>query len=290
MTWRGVLAVVAGLLLIMPLALLWGILSAPGLQSTAASTGAVPVLSAEQRRRLTTYRHECETTADCESPLACLVDDRAARRHCIDSNCRTDVDCSEGFVCRSLSAESPDGKPHVRLCVAYGGQAEGQPCSKIPHSQRQACQPGLLCYGWCGRPCRLEEPASCPAGFACQEGINGPACLPDCESQPCPEGQQCVHMRQGVSVCAIVSGLDCTRTPCPEAHHCNINRSVRGTVTRVGMECVRDCGEGSPPCPEGEVCDSGGCYRVCHPSHAEVCGAGRKCGFYGDRWLCSPVY
>lgn len=84
----GVVGAVAnGLFLAAPLALLWSALFLPKLEPAPTSSAVVPVLPREQRRHLTMYQHECETTSGCEPPLACLVDKRVSRRHCVDSNC-----------------------------------------------------------------------------------------------------------------------------------------------------------------------------------------------------------
>jgi hypothetical protein len=291
MRWRTPLAVLLGLLL--PLPLVWVLLrttpDAGGLGAPIPRT--IPMLPLEERRGLTTYERPCQSREDCEAPLECFLNTRSMERYCTDSTCMTDAHCPEGFVCRAM----PLGRegPAIRLCTLEGTRQEGEACDALPRTPREGCERGLLCQGWCGRPCRRDEPTSCPVGFFCAEGPNGSSCLPSCEGRSCPEGQQCVSLgKRGVSVCARVHGEDCQRTSsCPDGQQCLVNHAPH-RPGEVWMRCAARCGGDEPPCPEGLVCHVFRCRQPCEPELPDACGPHHHCHRDADSepWLCRPDY
>ncbi len=193
MNWRRVLPVLLGLL--MPLPLVW--LGFIALSGTGAQVPLprgktlVPMLSPEERLRLSTYERDCETDADCEPQLRCSYDVGTARDYCTDSKCTEDEQCPYGFTCVPLEAEND--KDLVRVCSLLGVRKEGELCELPPSKREDGCAQGLFCQGFCGRPCWMDGP-ECPEGFFCHEGSNGSSCLPSCEGRACPEGQRCVAL------------------------------------------------------------------------------------------------
>jgi hypothetical protein len=287
MRWRTPLAVVLGLLLLLPLA--WALHTAllGGLRP-APEAKVIPMLSPGERQRLLTYERPCSGRKDCEPPLACFFNERAMWRYCTDSRCMTDQQCSEDMVCRTV--ETSRAGPHIRHCTLVGGRKEGEPCSDMSSSREAACERGLLCQGdRCGRPCRVEEPGSCPEGFFCREGLNGPSCLPTCEGRACPEGEACVQFDEGVSVCARVHGQNCQQTPCPGEQKCSVQRSFDRPREAWGT-CLIPCGADTPSCPEGFVCRMSYCRKTCEPAVPGVCGPHYKCHRYSEKnpWTCTP--
>lgn len=234
MRWRTPLIVILGLLL--PVPLVWLLHTAvAGESPSAPAPRTIPMLSLEERRSLLTYERACQEPGDCESPLTCFFNPRRGERYCTDSTCMTDAQCPEGFACRAL-ALGREG-PSLRLCALVGMRKEGEACHSLPQTPREGCEQGLVCPGWCGRPRRLDEPASCPEGFFCKEGPNGVSCLPTCTGPSCPEGQRCVRVGERTSVCCHV--FRC-RQPCdPEApgscgpfHHCHRSSESEPWVCR----------------------------------------------------------
>lgn len=290
MNWRLSGGILGGLLLSLPLVLL--IASAMRQRPhTPVPEDArfVPVLSHEERARLQTYHHECRDSP-CEPPLACLSDSRVMRAYCTDSACETDAQCPAGFTCVPL--RTAQYGPLVRDCIALGVRKEGESCSATPWDQEVACAPGLRCAErWCGRPCSLEEPASCPDGFFCADVFPGPTCRPTCEGRACPDSQQCMRDTADASVCAVRYGPDCQRVPCPEGRKCEalFPTSRQGSVW---TECFPECGEGRPPCPEGLICDMSSCLKPCEPNGPDVCDPAFRCQRFAPSqpWACRPDY
>ncbi|MDY7233258.1 hypothetical protein [Hyalangium rubrum] len=247
-----------------------------------------PMLLARQRTLLRTYHRECARATDCEAPLGCLGSARARKHFCTDSQCTQDVHCPEGLTCQPLPTVG--GGPHVRYCVPQGVRKEGEPCIGLPPDQDSACAPGLACSaGWCGRPCLLDAPSSCPAGFFCADAPPGPMCRPTCEGRTCPKGQHCIQDGQGASVCAVVHGQNCQQSPCAEGRECLTTFSAKPQV-EVWMACFPECGKSSPACPEGLVCDRAQCRKPCQPDTPHVCEPGYRCLRHSDAqpWLCRP--
>ncbi len=288
MRWRTLLAVSLGLLF--PVPLVWLIhTAASGENPSAPGPRTIPMLSLEERRSLLTYERPCQKPEDCEPPLACFFNPRRRERYCTDTTCMTDSQCPEGFACRAL-ALGREG-PFLRLCALVGMRREGEACHALPETPREGCEQGLVCQGWCGRPCRLDEPASCPEGFFCEEGPRGASCLPTCDGRSCPEGQRCVRVGERTSVCARLHGEDCQQTPCPEQQRCLVDY----TPQRPGeawMRCVARCGENERPCPEGLVCHVFRCRQLCDPEVPGVCGPFHHCHRLSETepWVCRPDY
>lgn len=243
------------------------------------------MLSDPERRQLLTYGRRCQEPGDCAPPLGCLSPISGGESLCLASNCMTDLQCPEGFTCETLHPRG--GAPLLRRCVLEGTAREGQPCIERSNARVDVCARGLVCNVYCGRPCLMEDPSSCPKGFFCGKGPNGLSCLPTCEGQGCQEGRQCVRFNSGLSTCAKVRGYNCQESACAEGQRC-VKMTSSGDREAVWMECVTPCDE-STPCPTGSLCDFGACRKPCRPDTADTCGPGLKCTEDPDnnRWLCS---
>jgi hypothetical protein len=286
MRWRAPFIVLLILLLLLPLA--WVIHVALLVGGTSPPDAKIaPVLSPDERRRLMTYERACDGSGECEPPLGCFFNTQLLHKYCTDSRCKTDQDCQEGTVC--LTFRSVKGGPRVRYCSREGLRKEGEPCIDVYDAREAGCIRELLCQSRrCGRPCRLEEPASCPEGFFCRKGPDGPSCLPTCEGRACPDGRQCVQFEEGVSVCAEVHGRNCQRTPCPGEQKCSVRDSFEHPK-EVWMTCLIPCGGGNSSCPEGFICQSQYCRKSCDPGIPEACGPHYKCHRYKTGpWTCYP--
>ncbi len=290
-TWRALLGAVVGVLLPVPLLLLIGSVRHEGPRALAPEDPRVsPMLSFEERMNRVTYHSHCAKPADCEPPMGCLADPRITSHYCTDSECETDAQCPERSVCRVLTTMR--GGPRVRFCIPVGLREEGERCLDPPPDRGYACGAGLLCgEGWCGRPCRKEEPTSCAQGFFCADIAPEPVCLPSCEERGCPEGQHCIDTgRDGVSVCAVVHGTNCQQSPCPEGQECR-HAILSKHPGEAWMQCIQRCGRpGRPACPEGLVCHRYKCQQPCDPQASGTCGTGYRCA--RDKpdapWLCAP--
>jgi hypothetical protein len=295
MRWRVLLGALLGFILPVPLALLLGSVRQEWTMPRPPAPPGVrvsPMLSREERAHLTSYRRECLRNSDCESPLGCYTDLRRRNNWCIDSECLTDRQCPDGLVCQSLATANKGLL--VRRCVPLGPRQEGEKCLPLSSDRESACGPGLVCggeQGFCGRPCQKDDAASCPEGFFCGDVEPEPICLPSCEKRGCPEGQRCLHFKEGASSCDVVYGPDCQSTPCPEGQKCDVMPDPR-FPGKVWTECIQSCGRDRPPCPEGLVCDRYHCITPCDPSGPNPCAQGYHC----DRravnlpWSCQPDY
>ncbi|KFA93023.1 hypothetical protein [Archangium violaceum] len=238
MKWRAAAALVGTLLLPVPLVAVFAShwrASVPQPVPHLAKA-VVPMLSLDQRRERPTWRKSCHRSTDCDPPLACLFDTNVAGLYCTDSECTTDSQCREGFVCRTVETL---GGELLKRCALEGNRREGEGCSPQSKKYASACAPGLLCNEWCGRSCQPDEPESCPEGFFCprEGGPEGPSCLPTCEARGCPPDQACIRFDQGVSVCSVVHGTNCQQSPCPETQRCEvIARPAKPGAVR--MRCV----------------------------------------------------
>lgn len=285
------LGVGAAILLFLPVAVLLGSVLYPRPRVELLGGRLLsPVLDVEARTSLQTYRRNCAHNSDCEPPLGCVADSRVWISYCTDSQCRTDGQCPEGSVCRAVTTRGEG--PLVRFCVPLGPRKEGERCSPLPRKQGHACGPGLLCggtKGWCGRPCQPEDAASCPRGFFCADLAPAPLCLPTCEAERCPAGQQCIRYEEGVSACAVVYGRNCQQSACPPDQRCQMRDGITAPG-KLWMDCVQTCGEGQPECPAGSICSMGTCSRTCEPESAGGCGADFKCKQLGPEkpWVCAP--
>jgi hypothetical protein len=242
------------------------------------SSEIVPSLSFEERRKLLTFEQLCKKPEDCEAPLGCLGGFQDDKALCLDSDCTSDLQCEEGFACHAL--RTLDRRRFIRTCVPAGKRVEGQACDKGLVLVDWACARGLRCHGFCGRSCIPGVPLMCPTGSFCHDSIDGASCQPTCEETGCPQGQQCIVMGEGLSICGLVLGQQCQQHPCAEGQECDLGYpgilEGRNPVA-VSMECVQRCGDGKPPCPADAVCFSGTCRQSCDPTVANVCGPDRRC-------------
>jgi hypothetical protein len=287
MNWRLMGGILGGLLLVAPLALL---LASTTFQlpraHSAGDARLSPVLTEEERRQLMTYGRDCVHRADCDAPLGCLPNTRARRTYCTDSQCETDAQCPERFSCVPL--HTVEEGPLVRFCIPAGVRKEGESCIEVPRTQEYACEPGLRCAdGWCGRPCQLDNPASCPDGLRCTDFSPGPTCRPTCEGRTCPPGKACIRDPSGASVCAVVYGFDCQDMPCPSGKECSA-LFASSRPGRVWMSCVPECSKESPLCPQGRICTQGSCLKPCEPNGPNVCEEGFRCYRFVESqpWAC----
>ncbi len=279
MNWRAVLPILAGMLLPLPLVLLLSGVLKPELPELESSGKRIsPVLTSEERERLMTYRRDCGKGQPCEPPLGCVMEARARRHYCTDSQCSEDVPCPEGQVCRKLATVG-DG-PVVRLCVPVGLRQEGESCTDLPSTREGACAPGLICGGvrksWCARPCRKDDAVTCPEGFFCASTAPEPVCFPTCEKRGCPAGQQCIQHEEGASACAEIYGPSCQQTPCPRGGECEVTYRLE-RPGKIWLECAERCGEGYPPCAAGLICDAWLCRAPCDPQEPRQCIEGYVC-------------
>ncbi|WP_309891638.1 hypothetical protein [Archangium sp.] len=296
-TWRSALAGVLALLMALPLG--WLLYLSMFRQGTnmhgTQGKAPVPMLSPEERRSLLTYERSCKSDADCELPLRCFFSTRALSRYCSDSKCVTDMQCQEGFACRTQTTLE-NGDP-IRVCSLVGVREEGEQCTAHASSRDNACGPGLRCNSRCGRPCKVEAPSSCPEGFFCHDGpAEGPSCLPTCEGRTCAEGQRCVALDRPslkgrhASICATVYGQDCTQNPCPQDQFC-LQQTHPQPADAVWMQCTLGCGTNPQLCPEGTVCHQYRCHKSCAPEDPSSCEPGFACHRKTPKepWRCVPA-
>ncbi|ADO75756.1 uncharacterized protein STAUR_8001 [Stigmatella aurantiaca DW4/3-1] len=289
--WPMVLGVGVAVLLPLPFAILWNTLLRPPHSTPAPHERRIsPVLDAQERARLETYHRGCKQSADCEPPLGCLVDGRVGQIYCADSQCTTDLECPEGLACRNIATRGAG--PWVRLCIPVGSRPLGARCNDTPVSASTACGPGLQCsgkQGWCSKSCRPDSLEDCPSGFFCDKTTPEPLCIPACEAQGCPSGQQCIQYGRGASACASVYGRNCQQDTCPKDQQCKVLDDT-GPVGKIWMDCINECRPGSDPCPNGLTCAITLCRRPCDPQDAKACGPDFRCDPYqpGSPWLCEP--
>jgi hypothetical protein len=280
MKGRTLLALAAGLLLVVPLIVL--LLSRDWAPARVEGWRLLPMLSLEERVATATFMRACWKSEQCEPPFVCFSDSRTGSRTCAGSTCVSDAHCSEGHACRSIPVDpelTGGERVALRLCSPVGERKEGEPCVRLARLRDRewawGCGPGLVCAGsgWCGRRCEPGTEGNCPEGFSCTAGDpEGPTCLPTCEEHGCPEGRRCVRHEGGVSVCAEVHGEDCQRTPCPEGQACEVVAPMY-RPGEVWMQCLQPCGrEGDAECPRGRLCESGRCRSMCDADDPEDCG------------------
>lgn len=277
MKWRARLAILLGVLLLVPLMWASSWLLLGGLDGFVVAhkeqSRLVPMLPPDETRRLLTFERSCEKNEDCDAPLACLRGQLMLKSACMASTCATDADCSQGLSCYSIAA----GERVVHLCGAPGEVAEGKLCMELPISRSMACAPGLVCtHKRCRRPCQLPESRGCPEGECCHAAdVKGAVCVPTCEGRPCAEGQRCVALDHGVSICARVHGPDCQLESCPAGQECEV--VARESRNEVRMRCLLACDFQSQPCPEGFSCIRGHCIQQCSSDAPGTCGPREKC-------------
>lgn len=235
----------------------------------------------------------CRTDGDCPAGQGCVANRQTRRMECMSSECEEDMHCFPGFVCRAVTTGTT-GPQVIRRCVPEGQRREGEHCDAEPLSPLGSCGEGLVCLaGVCGVRCRVEDPASCPAGYSCEESLNGPGCYPDCRKLGCPEGQRCKDLGGGEFQCLASVRGDCPESPCGEGERCN-SRFPRGHGV---FWCARVCNPmRADSCHEGELCGMGSatvstCYRKCDPMDLGSCGEGWTCTSVSEdmrQWGCMP--
>ena len=241
----------------------------PGTALRASQAGAPPPLLG------------CEISLDCPSGTACIRDHETGEVRCLGSNCTADHHCPEGYVCRVLPSD-PTG-PRIQRCVLAGRLGEGESCQRLPRSPREACETGLICnYFFCGRPCKVEDPGSCPSGYRCHPSNDEtPSCVPTCEQARCPQGRECVRLPNELAICGVLKTPSCVEAACPNGEECH----ARIQRDSVFMGCARPCDPANArSCPEGWVCGeraSGSyCYRPCR--EPKDCQGGSVCDWADD--------
>lgn len=284
MKWNVGWAALLGAFLPVPLVLVLVVFE-HGAREARVPKNISPVLSYEERLQRVTFMRRCEKSTDCEPPLGCWKHRRLAEPVCVDSDCVTDEQCEQGYTCQALKTEGQG--PIVRLCMRDGVRQEGEQCLDLPHSKEEACAPGLRCFrGWCGRPCLMENPGLCPAGFFCADDVAGAVCLPRCDAQSCPGGKQCVRFDKAgvpsISACVVVHGPQCQQTPCPEGQECILSQTMDKELEvsrpdEVWMTCRQRCGKNGPACPAGFTCFLKSCRRLCEPNEPGTCGPQERC-------------
>lgn len=248
-------------------------------------SGGAASLSRSQLWSLPTYHRHCFSAADCEPPLSCIPDSRAQGYRCLGTECQVDAQCAVGEACREVAGRGPN----VRLCLVEGERKEGERCEDFPLWSREACKSGLVCNElFCGRPCRLEDPASCPEGYTCLANQTlESSCVPTCLSRGCPDGGRCIRIENDFSICGTVDEEeDCEKHPCPPGQECA--RAVVRHSDRVAMWCRYGCNE-KKACPSGLVCYYTTCRVPCG-ADAGTCGSDEECVEYPDDRvaLCTP--
>jgi hypothetical protein len=245
---------------------------------------ALPLVPANQARALPSYGSPCLQPEACAPPLGCLEIGETGRGICLNTECETNADCNPGEYCRTL-ATMGNGPPLRGCDLREGERFAGEPCDKgLTVATTDRCAPGLLCNrGWCGQPCSLGEDAGCPAGFFCQQGLDGPSCVPTCEAQGCPQGLQCAREAGGISVCAQLRGNECSSGACPEGSRCTFTHlSSVDAGLALRLECIPSCGQREPACPSGRACIASRCLRTCDPQGPDTCYAEERCIYRVD--------
>jgi hypothetical protein len=283
-----VLALLMGLVAL-PLALIIGAALRPSLP---ANQQALPLFPASQARALPSYGSPCLRLEECDQPLGCVEAGTPGRGFCMNTECETDAQCEAGESCRTF--RTLGGGSPVRRCDALEGERQaGESCAPFLTYTDFRCVQGLLCNrGWCGHPCRLEESSDCPEGFFCQQGLEGPSCVPTCQDRECPEGLQCAREGGGISVCAQLRGSECPEGSCPEGSRCTFtNLSAVDAGLALRLECIAPCGDGLPACPSGRVCVANRCLRTCAPQGPDTCFPEERCVYRVDLGvsLCKQI-
>lgn len=252
----------------------------------------LPLLPTSQARALASYGSPCLHPKDCEPPLGCVEAGALGRGKCLNTECETDSQCEPGEHCRTFRTMA-EGDALRRCDRRTGERPEGDACVMGYAYTEDRCAQGLLCNrGWCGRPCRLGESSDCPDSFFCQQGLDGPSCVPTCQSRGCPEGLQCAREGGGISVCAQLRGSECPEGACPEGFRCTFtNLSAVDAGLALRLECIASCGEGFPACPSGRVCVASRCLRTCAPQGPDLCFPEERCVYRVDLGvsLCKQV-
>jgi hypothetical protein len=259
--WSTLLGGIAGLLLPVPLMFLAGAMrGGQPVEMPHVKEQVAPILPLHEQKALQTFGRDCSGREECEAPLGCLYFAGEREGFCGGSTCQADFQCGEDWMCQTVRTLG-DGAL-IRTCVPPGMRKEGEACVQTLGQEEQTCAEGFRCNaGWCGRSCQPEDPTSCPQGFFCREGLDGPSCLPTCEASGCAEGQACVPLHEGISVCAVVRGENCQKVPCSNGGLCSVwPPRYKESRLELKMACsLVSCSDGGPGCPPGTSCVQGLC-------------------------------
>lgn len=283
------LAVLSALLLLLPLLGFFALTWMKTLQdaSRAPDSMVIPMLHPVERESTLTYGRECQGDKDCDPRLRCFFSMVRQSSYCSDSRCMTDKHCPTDFSCQTYTARNR--KDLLKTCSRMGLRKEGEGCEALTVEPDSGCERGLLCLGWCGRPCTPDDPSTCPEGFFCEGSPTGAACQPTCEGRACPDGQRCIRMGGKRSVCAQVHGTDCQATACGPGQDCSA-RTYPWAPGEVWMQCSQTCElADTPPCPEGTACAVHRCRPVCSPDGGAPCAERFECTSHPNQpSVCSP--
>jgi len=247
-----------------------------------------PYVPLKKLIRMPYYKRSCRHAEDCPAPLSCLMDFRFLAEICRASECDSELQCTEGEVCQPVDAIGPP----VRLCLPRGVAAEGARCSTFPLTTAEACQPGLLCnYGYCGRKCRIGQPADCPRGTFCREYLGETSCAPTCLETGCPSGLECVSpvdSEEKLSLCVKVVSDGCLKNPCPPGEECI--KELAPSRQTLAASCIARC-SGEASCARGDTCHKGYCRHPCRIGVPGDCGPDYVCNpfFHGDSFCVHTV-
>jgi len=196
--------------------------------------------------------------------------------------CAVDRDCEEGSICRVHYR--PTYGP-IRACRPIGPQREGERCGAPPETVDEACKASLNCnYGFCGVPCSLGSPASCPPGTVCRGKSEDPSCVPDCRERGCYAGERCVGIDEQLSICGVAEG-DCDVTGCPAGQVCQRKLYSPG----IRLRCIRPC-PADKDCGADAKCEEGACLQRCDVS-APKCPPDWYCaGRDAEPTYCHPPF
>jgi hypothetical protein len=207
-----------------------------------------------------------------------------------DNDCNGSVD--DGVIPPDTSC-NPDGIP-----AGQGIQGECKPGTFVCRgSDGWRCQGGVgptpeICDGK-DNDCdgKIDNNATCPAGYVCINGGCVPTCQEGGEQYPCPADRFCKN-----GACLI---KECVLHPCPSGQICQYDGSCFDPCSKctVGQTCdhgvCTDCySTGCPAgqaciarqckvnpcldktCPSGQFCSAGSCVPGCT---GVVCDAGLTC-------------
>lgn len=236
---------------------------------------------------------KCVNETDCPSGQGCglQLEGGKFQAYCMDSNCKTDADCSGGLVCRK--ANSDKAAVEVLRCVKPGGAAEGERCFPFSSESSTSCAPGLVCsLLTCARACGSAD--QCMAGEQCVRGGCTKHCALDSD---CGSGEACLRSKE-FNVCRKVLGhqpnCDAPGNECDPGQACLKSADGQSIV----FSCNQCC-SAAQPCGEGFVCGAAyqrgaycpsTCFKAC--TKDSECGPNEACSFAdreGGQRACVPM-
>lgn len=224
---------------------------------------------------------ECYAPEECASGV-CMKNDLQATVGYCRLVCTAPGSCPDGFKCVS------QGEGYTGCIPGKESIASGQPCQKDDVCAGGLCVPAGDAGSVCSNTCDPGDPASCPCGMVCADGVKGKACYlgkpvgclldgapcsadAECESAVCKQGAcQPGCVVGGAAICA--QGYGCLRVSAATSKgFCE----ARGKV-EDGNFCVADSVCASLFCAK----DADGvprCSRACAPGAADSCPEGAGC-------------